>query len=71
MIDNFTLIFTSLMIALVLIRATRLDRIRPWFEIDKPDATPKPEKPAKRGAWQPRTGPARAPVRDPWDDVRR
>lgn len=32
MIDNFAILFSTLMVMFIVIRAARMDRERPWFE---------------------------------------
>ena len=37
MIDNFAILLSTAMTVYVIVRATRLDRTRPWFERARPD----------------------------------
>ncbi len=86
MIDNVTLLFTTVMIALVLIRATRMDREWPWFGDRTPDKAPpdandpprapparmrRPRDPDQRDPPRDRPQAPPGPAREPWDDVRR
>jgi len=32
MIDNFAILFSTVMVMFIVIRAARMDRVRPWFE---------------------------------------
>ena len=32
MIDNFAILFSTIMVMFIIVRAARLDRVRPWFE---------------------------------------
>jgi hypothetical protein len=32
MIDNFSILFSTLMVLYIILRAAKLDRVRPWFE---------------------------------------
>jgi hypothetical protein len=61
MIDNFCILFSTLMVMYIIVRAAKLDRVRPWFETRamyekaQPQAAAASKKAAKpAGAGKPR-----------------
>lgn len=52
MLDLFGIMFSSVMMLIVIIRAVQLDRTKPWFQAVKRKEAPTP---AGKRAWQRRT----------------
>jgi hypothetical protein len=48
MIDNASILFSTIMVLLVMFRALRLDASEPWFKPRRPRDTPPAEKPGPR-----------------------
>jgi hypothetical protein len=42
MLDTFGILFSSVMVLAIIIRAVRLDRTQPWFAQPKPPEKPEP-----------------------------
>jgi hypothetical protein len=49
MLDLTGILFSSVMILMVIVRAVRMDRVQPWFQRVTRDPKPKP---AGQRAWQ-------------------
>lgn len=65
MIDNFTLLVTTALIVMVMVRAVKLDAILPWFD-PRPTEELLRKEAAKRGrrrSWQPSGTPVAADKR--------
>jgi len=56
MIDNFSIIFSTLMVMYVVWRAAKMDRVRPWFETRSLYEQAQPREAAARAAAQRKTG---------------
>ncbi|MCW3476878.1 hypothetical protein [Limobrevibacterium gyesilva] len=66
MIDNFTILFSTLVTLFIIVRAATLDRVLPWFETKALHEQAKKQEAAAREAAQRRLGgPNRPQPRDP------
>lgn len=53
MIDNFAILFSTIMVMFIVVQAARMDRVRPWFEtrsLYEQEQKRKAERKAKRRA---------------------
>jgi hypothetical protein len=62
MIDDFTLLFSTLMALYVAIRAARLNRLRPWFETRPRNEEVRPPRTAVAAPGQAMVSAARRPA---------
>ena len=56
MIDNFSILFSTLMVMYIVWRAAKLDRIRPWFETRSLYEQAQPREAAERAAAKRKAG---------------
>ena len=65
MIDTFSILFSTVMVVLILVRAVKLDRTLPWFPAPSRPGPASPPSPPPRGSARPGRPPPEAPAAAP------